>query len=112
MKRIKDESRSRKKRQFKHRPERDRAIFDLLRAISHLSPAEIQRKTKISAQTIRNWRKPVSRGGTRYPQHWTMVQAARAAGLVYALMPVDQDQPVRERPRERIETTGVHATLQ
>jgi transposase len=51
------------------RPERDRDIFRVLHAIKGMSAVDIAKKTYVSQQTIRNWRKTLSAGGTRYPQH-------------------------------------------
>lgn len=65
-----------------HKPERDREIFKVLRAIRGRNASEVAAKCRISAQTIRNMRS----GRTRYPQHYTLSEIARAAGLRYTLI--------------------------
>lgn len=70
----------------KHRPERDREVFAVLRLIRGQTPEDVQRKAGVSAQTIRNWRKDIHHGGTRYPQHWTLSRVARAYGYRYTLI--------------------------
>lgn len=65
------------------RPDRDRMVFEVLRAIKGKSAAEVARKTYVSPQTIRNWRKV---NGTRYPQAHTMAAVARVVGLELRLV--------------------------
>lgn len=74
---------------LKHRPERDREVFAVLRLIRGRTPEEVGQKSGISPQTIRNWRKSIERGGTRYPQHWTLSRVARAYGHRYELVEVE-----------------------
>ncbi len=74
--------------------DRDRQIFAVLRLVKDRKPSEIATKAKrsngktISASTIANWRKPVSQGGTKYPQHDTLAAVARAAGYKFDLVPI------------------------
>lgn len=70
----------------KHRPERDREVFAILRLIRGKTPDEVASKSGLSPSTIRNWRKSIENGGTRYPQHWTLSRVARAYGHRYVLM--------------------------
>ena len=70
-----------------HRPEQDRLVFEVLRLIREMSPADVAKRAsygrgmgRVSAQTIRKWRLPVKDGGTRYPQAITLQAVARAAG--------------------------------
>ena len=69
---------------------RDREVFELLRAVINMKNSEIARKAGISASTIAKWRKPVKDGGTRHPQLYTMQKVARAAGMVFKLVPRTQ----------------------
>jgi hypothetical protein len=82
-----------KKMRVIHRPERDRAIFKVMRALAGLSASQISRGaaqagSRISPTTIYNWRKPVENGGVRYPQFYTLNAAAGVAGLTFALVSV------------------------
>lgn len=86
-----------KTKRFAHRPERDRAIFEVLRAVRGVKAAHVARKCFVSASTIAKWRKPVSAGGTRYPQHATLSAVARTAGLVYKLVPL-REAARQEKP--------------
>ena len=63
-------------------PERDRAIFQVLRACRGKSATEAVAGTPVSAQTLQNWRK----GRTRYPRHITLAAIARAHGLRWVLV--------------------------
>ena len=73
-----------------NRPERDRAIFAVLRSIRGVSHADVAKKAGVSAQTIAKWRRPVADGGTKYPQFYTLNQVARAYGKEFRL--VDRDE--------------------
>lgn len=75
-----------KRRPREMRPERDRALFAVLRAIKGLTNAEAAKGSGVSPQTIALWRRPVSVGGTKYPQFWTLNQVARAHGLEFKLV--------------------------
>jgi hypothetical protein len=73
-----------------HKPDRDRAVFELLRAIKGLSSSEVAAKASygkgygnVNPQTIRRLR--YAKGGTRYPQHATMVAIAKSVGMTYKL---------------------------
>lgn len=68
-----------------HRPERDRAIFSVLRAMRDRSPKDIAAKAGVSPQTIAKWKRPVAQGGTRYPQFWTLNRVANACGMEFRL---------------------------
>lgn len=78
--------------------EPDREIFRVLKLIKGLKPSEIVGDAKrsngksVSPSTIANWRKPVSNGGTRYPQHDTLAAVARSAGYAYQLVPIERKQ--------------------
>jgi hypothetical protein len=67
------------------RPEYDRTVFEVLHALAGISNADLARETYISATTFANWRKGPKFGGTRWPQHHNLVEAARVAGLVFEL---------------------------
>jgi hypothetical protein len=85
------------KRKVIHRPDRDRAIFELLRAIKGRTAKEIAEKASygkgcgnVTQATIYNWRK--AKNATRYPRHLTMVAVARAVGLEYKLLRTNKEQ--------------------
>jgi len=65
-----------------HRPERDLAIHEVLRAIAGLPAAQISRRTYVHASTINKWRS----ARTRYPQHHTLNAVAKTAGLEFRLI--------------------------
>lgn len=74
------------------RPGRDRQIFSLLRALSGKTPTQIARMAakrgyKIAPTTIAKWRISPTKGGTKFPQHYTMMAAAKAVGMEFALVP-------------------------
>lgn len=87
------------------RPDRDQDIFKVLRAIRGLKPTDVASKTYVSAQTIRNWRKPVAQGGTRYPQHHTLRAVAAVAGLEFKL--VEKESVATRNSRARGDDTRV-----
>ena len=72
------------------RPERDRMVFDVLRAIRGQSPKEVAARTWVSPSTIRKWRLPLESGGVRYPRHATLAAVARTAGLEFRLIRVNR----------------------
>ncbi|MTD92874.1 hypothetical protein GIW81_00840 [Hyphomicrobium sp. xq] len=79
-------------RRMEHRPEKDRQVFALLRAIKKLSAGDVMRAADkagffISDQTVRNLRR--GKGGTKYPQRYSMDAMASAVGLTFALVPPD-----------------------
>lgn len=74
-----------------HRPERDRAMFAVLRAIRGKSNAEAAAGSGISPQTIRLWRLTVEAGGTRFPQFYSLNQVAKAHGLEFKLVERNDD---------------------
>lgn len=74
------------RRKIVHRPERDRAVFAVLRSIRGVKPAEVAARSGVSEATIRNWRRPVADGGTRYPQFWTLNQVAKSFGMEFKLV--------------------------
>lgn len=65
------------------KPERDRTVFEVLHAIRDMKPTEVNQKTYVSAQTIRNWRNMK----VRWPQHHTLSAVAAVAGLEFRLVP-------------------------
>lgn len=81
------------------RPERDRDIFRVLQAIKGMSAVDIAKKTYVSQQTIRNWRKTPSAGGTRYPQHHTLAAVAKVVGLRFTLTPIGEIEKPRLETR-------------
>jgi|UppTromiDAQCA005_1034438.scaffolds.fasta_scaffold01648_1 DNA-binding phage protein len=81
------------------RPERDRDIFRVLHAIKGMSAVDIAKKTYVSQQTIRNWRKTPAAGGTRYPQHHTLAAVANVAGLRFTLTPIGETEKPRLEAR-------------
>lgn len=89
-------------RRFVHtrpgRPERDKAVFELLRAMRGLRNCEIAKKTFVSPSTISNLRTR----RTRYPQHLTMVAIAEAIGMQYTLTE-KQDATVHRNAKKRLE---------
>lgn len=93
-----------KRRKPMPRPDYDRDIFQLLRAIRGKTPAEISRQSFLSASTISNLRKGPSHGGTRWPRHTTMCELARIAGRKWAL--VDDDHGERPTEGRRHEIRG------
>ena len=78
-----------RKKFINKRPEYTRATFEVLHAIRDMSPGEIAGKCYVSASTIYKWRKGWNNGGTRYPQHHTLLAVARVAGLTFKLVPFD-----------------------
>jgi len=58
------------------RYELDPTLADVLNRISDLTPRQIEIRSGVSTQTIRNWRN----GRTRRPQNITLEFALRAAG--------------------------------
>lgn len=68
-----------------HRPERDRMIFEVLRAIRNQTDREVAAKTYVSPSTIRNWRNNT----TRYPQHHTLSAVAATVGMEFKLVRKD-----------------------
>lgn len=83
------------KRRTAHRPERDRAIFEVLRAIRDRKSSEVAGKTYVAASTIANWRS----GRTRYPQHHTLAAVAKVAGLEYRLVPIQRRRSESDEQR-------------
>lgn len=77
-----------KKRTITARPDYDRAVFQVLHAIRHLSDKEVAAQSFVSAQTIRKWRLGPKYGGVRYPLHCTLSAVARVAGMDWQLVPV------------------------
>jgi transcriptional regulator with XRE-family HTH domain len=75
-----------------HKPERDLAIHQILRAIRGIPSKDIAAKTFVSAATIDRWRS----SQTRYPQHCTLAAVARAAGFEWKLVEVNESV----RPRK------------
>ena len=78
------------------RPERDRVVFQVLRSIRGISNADVARASGISAQTVAKWRAPIASGGTRFPQFWTLNRVAKAHGLEFKLLPVDDRREGRD----------------
>jgi transcriptional regulator with XRE-family HTH domain len=74
-------------------------IFAVLRAIRDKTPTEVAKKTFVSPSTIAKWRKPLSEGGTRYPQHATLAAVARDGGLEFQLVPIMKEEPNTKRRR-------------
>lgn len=74
-----------------HKPERDRAIHEVLVAIKGIPATQIAAKTWVSHSTISRWRN----GQTRYPSHTTLEAVARTVGLEFKLvrsnMPFDYE---------------------
>ncbi len=75
------------KREVVHDVARDNLTFKFLRYISGLSNSEAGRGTEagpnkrpVSPSTIRNPRRPVKDGGTRYPQARTLMRVLEAQG--------------------------------
>lgn len=70
------------------KPERDTShIFTVLHAVQGMSDAEIAREAKrrfrrdITPSTIRSLRIPVSQGGTKFPQRYTLETIGLVGGL-------------------------------
>ena len=91
---------ARNKRQRAHKPERDRIIFQILRAVRHLSAQEIAQKSGVSIGTIYNWRN----GTTLYPRINTLAAVARIAGLKFALVPIKKHAEHTTQPSVESET--------
>ena len=81
------------------RPERDRDIFKVLRAIRGKSASEVSRQTYVCAQTIRNMRS----GQTKFPRHSTLAGIAHTVGMQFVLL--DEDE-AREVKRTTAHTNG------
>lgn len=61
------------------RPERDRLIFEVLRVIKG-EKNSVAARGAVSPSTIASWRRPLSAGGTRYPQALSLDRVLRAHG--------------------------------
>lgn len=72
-----------------HRPERDRALFAVLRVIRGETPSTVGKRAGVSPATILNWRGEVRSGGTRFPQFYTLNRVAKAYGMEFKLQAVD-----------------------
>jgi transcriptional regulator with XRE-family HTH domain len=83
-----------------HRPERDRNIFKILRAIKGMKSGDVANKTYVAQSTIQNWRT----GKTRYPQSHTLSAVAEVAGLKFDLVQIDAKERVSDAPMEFEET--------
>lgn len=72
-------ARVKKKATRKAQRPRDPDLDGVLRAINHMTPSEVAKKSGnwVGASTIRNWRK----GGVRQPCNYTLTAAMRAAGF-------------------------------
>lgn len=89
-----------KKRIRIHRPERDRALFTVLRLVRGKTDSEAVGNSGVSPQTMRKWRMTVDAGGTRFPQFFTMDRVLRANGYCFQPQPVHQKQKdEHEQPR-------------
>lgn len=91
---------ARNKRQRAHKPERDRIIFQVLRAVRHLSAQEIAQKSGVSIGTIYNWRN----GATLYPRADTLAHVARIVGMKLELVPINKQAAATTRPSTTSET--------
>lgn len=73
-------------RNFKHRrpakPEQDKMVFAVLRALRGLSNKEASDKSGLSPGTISKWRTR----RTRYPHHISYTMALKAAKLRFAIV--------------------------
>lgn len=78
----------------RHRPERDRMVFAVLRLIRGKSHKEAAGKSGVSPQTITKWRTPVASGGTRFPQFYTLDQVLRANGHCLKPVAIDESEPL------------------
>jgi len=67
------------------RPERDAAVFDVLKELKGKTPAELSQATGMSPGTFRKWRKPPKNGGVRYPQHLSLCRALSAVGKKFTI---------------------------
>lgn len=67
----------------RHYPQKDRAIFQILRACKGLSAKEAVEGTPVAPATFAAMRS----SKTRYPRHITLSELARARGLEWALVP-------------------------
>lgn len=89
------------------KPERDSEIFAVMHAVRGIPAAQIVRLAKrkfrrdISAATVSALRKPVGRGGTKFPQRYTLDTIARVGGLKFALVPVGADVSAPDKPSPR-----------
>lgn len=64
------------------KPPRDPAVGEVLGAVNHLDSRYLYMNSYLSRSTIYKLRKP---GGTRRPQHMTLVGVLGAAGLEYRI---------------------------
>jgi hypothetical protein len=71
------------------RPERDAAVFEVLKHLSGLKPAELSSRSGLARSTIRKWYKRPADGGTRYPQHISLTAALAAVGKKFTI--TDED---------------------
>lgn len=83
----------------KARPDFDRSMVEVLKAIRDLSPTEVSRMSKggVAASTVRKWRLGWQNGGARFPQAYTLNEAAKAIGGRFGFIAPDQSDEVVER---------------
>lgn len=72
---------------IKKKPLRDNAMDEIMDQVNEqgLSITEVSNRALISATTLYKWRK----GQTRYPQHMSLVCVARAFGMGYKLVRIN-----------------------
>jgi hypothetical protein len=76
------------KRKLNHNVQKDRLTFKVLRLIKGLTPSEATEGTELTSETgrpianatVRNLRRPVKDGGTRYPRSTTLLRLCEAHG--------------------------------
>lgn len=78
-------------------PDRDRAIFKVLRACRGQSATDAVEGTPVSAQTLRNWRNEK----TRYPRHVTLEAVANAHGMRFVLVDADEAAEIKRQAEAR-----------
>ena len=83
----------------KARPDFDRSMVEVLKAIRDLTPTEVSRMSKggVAASTVRKWRLGWNNGGTRFPQAYTLNEAAKAIGGRFGFIAPDQMEVRVER---------------
>lgn len=98
------------------KPTRDRELFTVLNKLKDMTPTEIAKKAAklgktLSPATIANWRKPLDKGGTKYPQRYTLDAAARVAGFRVGLIPLEE-KPAQAETGNRVTREARGALLQ
>lgn len=89
-------------RNFKHkrpgRPEQDKIVFELMRAMRSEKTADLARAAGVSHSTISK----IRTRRTRYPQHWTVVRVMQALGMKQLWVPIEDEADTDSKARKDV----------